>query len=198
MAVFSGAVGRWVRKSRARLKSFAYSGLARGRWQHPDRVLAALRLEQGARVADIGAGAGYFSFRLLPFVGRQGRVYAVDTDPDMWLLMTEKVAREGWGNIVAVRARPDDPALPETVDAALLVNAFHHLPAPDLYLVALARYLRPRGKVAVIEALPRWFLFGHATEPDRIRSSFVAAGYVAIEEHDFLPRQSFLVFERAD
>lgn len=172
------------------------SGPRRDHWQHPDRVIEALSLQPGQRVADLGAGGGYFTFRAARAVGAEGRVYAVDTDPDMLSLIADRVEREERGNVVAVAAEPDDPELPEPVDLVLLVDAFHHLPDPPAYLPRLAGQLRPAGRVAVIEARPRWFRFGHATEPAAIRSAMIAAGYRLVDDHDFLPRQSFLTFQR--
>jgi tRNA A58 N-methylase Trm61 len=182
------------------LKRFAYSGLGRERWQQPGRVVAALGLRPGQRVADLGAGSGYFTFRLAAEVGAEGRVYAVDTDPDTAVMIEDQVARGEPANVAPVRARPDDPDLPEPVDLILVVNAFHHLPEPVPYLRTLASYLRPGGRLAVIEPLPRWFLFGHATEPERIRATLVEAGFSPAATHEFLRRQSFQTFQtfRAD
>lgn len=192
------AVRRALRRARVGLKGFAYSGFGRERWQHPDRVIAALAPQEGEHVADLGAGAGYFTFRLARAVGPTGLVYAVDTDSDLLSLIAERAAREDRSNVLALGASPDDPALPQAVDLVLLVNAFHHLPEPARYLSTLAAYVRPGGRIAVIEALPRWFLFEHATEARTIRSTLAQAGYTLIEEHNFLPRQSFLVFKRPD
>lgn len=196
MAIAFDAPGPALRRARHRLKGFAYSGFGRERWQLPGRVIAALPLDAGDRVADLGAGAGYFTFKLADAVGPTGRVYAVDTDPGMSALIAEIAARDGQGNVVTVAATPEDPLLPEAVDAVLLVNAFHHLPDTDRYLRTLLEYVRPGGKVAVIEALPKWFLFGHATTPDAISAAMTDAGFTRAAHHDFLARQSFQVFER--
>jgi SAM-dependent methyltransferase len=194
MGTVTASIGERLHRARLRLKGFAYSGPGRDRWQHPDRVVAALALRPGQRVADLGAGGGYFTLRLARAVGPEGRVYAVDTDPDMRELVADRAARDGRGNVVPVAARPEDPALPEPVDLVLLVNAFHHLPEPAGYAATLAGHLRPGGRVAVVEAEPRRLLFGHATAPERIRTTMAAAGYVLQEEHRFLPRQSFQTF----
>lgn len=181
---------------RRQLKRFAYSGVGRDRWQHPDRVVAELGLTTGQRVADVGAGGGYFTFRLADAVGPSGRVYAVDPDPDMRALVAETAARNGRNNVVTVAASPLDPTLPEPVDVALMVNAFHHLPDTDRYLRTLLEYIVPGGRVAVVEARPRRLLSAHATEPETIATAMTAAGFVLSERHDFLPRQSFQVFDR--
>jgi ubiquinone/menaquinone biosynthesis C-methylase UbiE len=198
MAAVSDTIRPVLHRARLRLKGFAYSGFARDRWQRPEQVVTALGVGEGDRVADLGAGAGYFTFRLGRAVGPDGRVYAVDTDADMSELIEHTAAVERVSNVVTVAAADEDPALPEGVDLVLTVNAFHHLPEPAEYFATAAKYLRPGGRVAIIEALPRWFLFGHATQPETIAAAMAGAGYALAERHDFLDRQSFQVFTRAD
>jgi arsenite methyltransferase len=196
MAAVLDTVRPALRKARLRLKGFAYSGFARDRWQQPDRVLTGLGVGEGDRVADLGAGAGYFTFRLARAVGPQGVVYAVDTDAGMSSLIADAAARDNVDNVVIVAAAEDDPALPEPVDLILMVNAFHHLPEPVSYLTTLSRYVRPGGRVAVIEAFPKWFLLGHATTPEDIATTMREAGYALTERPGALSRQSFQIFER--
>lgn len=188
------APGR-LSRLRASLKSFAYSGFRRGRWQDPDRVIEALALGAGSRVADLGAGGGYFTFRLSRAVGADGVVYAIDTDPDMVRHIADRATRHRQRNVVTVSVEPGGPpALPESVDLVLLVDVFHHLDDARAAAAALAGQLRPGGRVAVIEAIPKWSRFGHATEPGRIRSVMAEAGYSLQHQHTFLPQQSFQVF----
>ncbi|MGH3443212.1 MAG: SAM-dependent methyltransferase [Nitriliruptorales bacterium] len=188
--------GSRLSRLRGALKAFVYSGPGRDRWQQPDRVLDALELGEGQKVADVGAGGGYFTYRLARAVGPHGRVYAVDPDADMRLRISERVARKGYSNIVTVDPG-DDVRLPEPVDLVVIVDAFHHLPQDrTAYFARLAEALRPGGRVAIIEPWPRWFLFGHATEPERIRSVLAGGGYALAAEHDFLVRQSFTVYAR--
>jgi SAM-dependent methyltransferase len=196
MAGFIDAAARGLRRARIALKGFAYSGPGRARWQLPDRVVAELGLQPGDRVADLGAGGGYFTFRLARAVGPSGIVYAVDTDPDMRAGLAARAARDEDANVAVVAAGPDDPRLPEPVDLAFLVNAFHHVPDQPAYFADLAGSLRPGGRVAIVEARPDGInrLVGHATAPAAIRSRLEAAGYTLLAEHDFLPRQGFLVF----
>jgi arsenite methyltransferase len=197
MGRLRNSVSAGVRRARIALKAFAYSGFGRDRWQLPDRVVGELGLKPGDRVADLGAGGGYFTFRLARAVLPAGVVYAVDTDPDMRSAMAARAARDGSGNVVPVEAVPDDPALPDPVDLAFIVNAFHHLPDRRTYLAQLASFLRPGGRVAIVESRPAGFhrLIGHATAPEAIRAELEAAGYTLVADHGFLPRQCFLVFE---
>lgn len=181
---------------RGALKSFAYSGLRRDRWQAPDRVLTTLSVQPGERVADVGAGGGYFTFLLARAVGAAGAVYAVDTDDDMRHWVQGRAEHRGADNVVVLAPGAGEVGLPEQVGLILLVDAFHHLPQDRVaYFAALAGSLRAEGRLAILEATPRWSRFGHATAPERIRSTLAAAGYALAGEYDFLPGQSFTVFE---
>jgi ubiquinone/menaquinone biosynthesis C-methylase UbiE len=197
MSGVSDTIRRLLRSVRLRLKRAAFLRSARDRWQHPDRVIAALGVREGDRVADLGAGPGYFTFRLARAVGPLGRVYAVDTDPDMSFLVTEAAARDDVRNVAVVEAADDDPMLPQPVDLVLVVNAFHHLPVPATYLTTLSKYLRPGGRIAIIETRPRWFTLGHATTPEAIAEAMNEAGYTRAAQHEIVRAQSFQVFERA-
>ena len=185
----------------AAVKRCAYGGFGRDGWQQPDRVIEALDLRPGARVADLGAGGGYFTFRLADAVGPEGRVLAVDIDADMTRHLAERARQEGRGNVEVILARHDDPLLPEAgVDLIFTVNTYHHIEDRSAYFARAARSLAPGGRVAVIEYRPEGLfqrIFPHATLADVIRREMESAGYRLEEQHDFLDRQSFLVFWRA-
>ena len=93
----------------------------RDSWQKPHEVIQALALKPDAVVADIGSGTGYFSARFANMVPK-GRVYGVDTEPDMVKYLSERAKREGLNNITAVAGAPDDPRLPEKADLIILVD----------------------------------------------------------------------------
>jgi ubiquinone/menaquinone biosynthesis C-methylase UbiE len=183
-----------------RLKRFGYEGIGRDRWQKPDQVISSLGIESGQHVADLGAGGGYFTFRLAGAVGPEGKVYAVDVDPDMTGLLEGRVSDEGADNVEVVLAEYHDPLLPPTgVDLIFTCNTYHHFEDRVAYFQGASRYLRPGGRVAIVEGAGKsWFskIFSHATPADVIRTEMETAGYRLLEAHDFLPRQHFLVFER--
>jgi SAM-dependent methyltransferase len=123
---------------------------SRDEWQRPEAVLDFIGLAPDARVADLGAGTGYFAMRLARRVPR-GRVLANDLEPDMVRYLGERAAKEGLSNLTAVQGRPDDPALPEAVDVAFMCNVYHHLEDPVGYFRKLAAQLRPGGRVIVVD-----------------------------------------------
>lgn len=187
-----------VVRLRRMLKAAVLSGPCRDRWQRPGRVVDSLGIEPGMCLADIGSGGGYFTMRLAQAAGREGHVYAVDTDADLRSLVADRAAARDLANVTTIAPRADDPGLPRPIDLALIVDAYHHLPDPPAYLRTLVEgYLISGGRVAVIEQIPRWSVFGHATDAGVIRAALEGAGLTIEAEHDFPPRQSFLIGRRA-
>ncbi len=181
------------------VKRFGYAGPGRDRWQRPAEVVAALALPPAAQVADLGSGGGYFSFRLAEAVGPTGTVYAVDVDAGLNRWLEQEARRRGLGNVRVVLAAPDDPRLPaEGVDLVFTCNTYHHLQERSAYFARLRAFLRPGGRVAIVEYRDAgWIPFlHHATPRDRIVAELGQAGFRLAVEHHFLPRQSFLVFDR--
>jgi ubiquinone/menaquinone biosynthesis C-methylase UbiE len=171
----------------------------RDAWQKPHEVIQALGLAPDAVVADIGAGTGYFAARLAQRVPK-GRVYAVDTEPDMVQHLTERAKREGLKNLSAVHATAADARLPEKIDLILFVDVYHHVGDRERYLRGLGASLKPGGRVAVIDfrmESPIGPPPSGRILPDRVQDEFRRAGYVLTTEHGFLPHQYFLVFQRA-
>ena len=160
--------------------------------------MRSLNIQPGERVADLGSGGGYFTFRLADAVGPNGKVYAVDVAPDMTEYVAERAQETGADNVVVILAKYDDPLLPETgVDLVLSVNTYHHIENREAYFRHMREYLRPGGRVAIIDFNDTsWFprVFGHLSDADEIRREMEAAGYHVQEQWKFLPRQDFLVF----
>jgi ubiquinone/menaquinone biosynthesis C-methylase UbiE len=180
-------------------KRFAYEGLGRDRWQKPEQVIEALGLGAGDRVADLGAGSGYFTFRLADVVGPEGIVFAIDVDRDMTSHLEQRVKEQERTNVRVVLAEFDDPLLPDGgVDLILIVNTYHHLEGRSAYFERLARALRPEGRIAIVEPEGGWYswFFPHFAKREVIEREMGDAGFRLDQELDFLPRQSFLIFAR--
>ena len=181
----------------ALLKQCAYEGFSRDQWQQPDKVVAALNLKPGNTVADLGSGGGYFTFRLAQAVAPNGKVYAVDVDRDMIALVAERARREAPAIVETIVAKPNDPALPGTVDLVFTSNTYHHIDDRVAYFTNLRKYLRPGGRVAIIDFDRRAWIEGllrHYTPSEFIQREMEQAGYVLQKNNDFLDRQSFLIF----
>lgn len=118
--------------------------------QKPDEVLDALRLQGTDKVADIGAGTGYFSVRIAKRV-LEGKVFAVDIEPDMLRYLGERAHREHLSVLVPVRATADSSNIPELVDVVLVVDTYHHIDNRVSYFAKLRDSLVPNGRVAIID-----------------------------------------------
>jgi len=164
-------------------------------WQYPERVVKALKLESGMKVADLGSGTGYFTFRLAEAVGASGKIYAVDIDEEMNASIDKQAVAKQMENVKTILAVEHDPLILEKVDLIFSVNAYHHLKDRSNYFRNAARYLQPGGRIAIIDF--RKGAFRHYTELKVLLQEFKAAGYTLDKTHGFLPRQNFLVFSPA-
>lgn len=168
----------------------------------PDTLVAALGLAPTDAVADIGAGTGYFTFRLSPLVPR-GRVLAVDIQPEMLDEIAQRVTADGVENVVPVLGTVTDPGLEEnSVDVALIVDAYHEFSHPREMMAAIRKALRPGGRVVLVEfrledpEVPIRPL--HKMSQAQAREEMEAAGLEWVETRDMLPRQHFMVFRRPE
>ncbi len=171
-------------------------------WQHPDRVIAALEISAGNRVAEIGAGSGYWLPWLSEAVGPEGRVYAVEVDADLVADLESFVAESKLGNVEVLLGAYDDPGLPDAeIDLAMTCLTYHHIEDRVEYFRRLRNALSAGGRVAHLDDRPdspaplSWFQAeGHWTRPTLIASEMGEAGYRSTARFDFLPAQSFQIF----
>ena len=173
---------------------------ARDAWQKPDEVIAALALPPSARVADLGAGTGYFAVRIARRVPA-GAVYALDVEEDMVRYLGERAAREGLANLTPVLATPAEPRIPEPVDLVLVVDTYHHIGDRVGYFRRLADSLRPGGRLVIIDFTresPMGPPLEHRIAPEIVAQELAQAGYAQSQAHSLLPNQYFLVFEPSD
>jgi ubiquinone/menaquinone biosynthesis C-methylase UbiE len=174
---------------------------ARDAWQQPDRVVAALALAPGMIVADVGAGTGYFEKRLATAVGSDGKVIAIDIEPDMIRYLRERAQRDGTPNVEARLGKPADPALAAgSADRILIVDTWHHIADRIAYAKLLAAALRPGGFVLVVDFTletqkgpPR----AHRLAPDKVIEELTAAGLRASVVEVGLPDQYVIKAERS-
>ena len=168
--------------------------------ERPDLLIELLDLAPDTAIADIGAGSGYFTFRLQSEVP-QGKVVAVDIQPEMLAAIEAKRARLGITNIETVLGTVSDPKLPvESVDAALLVDAYHEFSHPKEMMGGIVWALVPGGRVFLVEyraedpGVPMLRL--HKMTEKQARLEMSAVGLQFVENLDGLPWQHLLVFEK--
>ncbi|NNC88099.1 MAG: class I SAM-dependent methyltransferase [Akkermansiaceae bacterium] len=164
----------------------------------PSRAIAGLDLKPTDVIADIGAGSGYYTFRLAPLVP-EGRVVAVDIQPEMIAFLEAREKELGITNVDAHLGAVDDTKLPpESIDAALMVDAYHEFSHPREMMQSLVKALRPGGRVILLEyraedrRVPIKPL--HKMTQEQVKKEMAAVGLEWSVTHDFLPWQHFMVF----
>lgn len=121
-------------------------------WQMPHRIMDEAGIKPGMTVADVGAGDGYFTFRLAERVGSHGRVYANDIDNRALQVVRDKCSEEDIRNITVVLGKEDDPLLPEkSMDVVLMVNVIHLVKNPSLFLKKIEKSLKPGGTLVIVQ-----------------------------------------------
>ena len=120
--------------------------------EQPGKVIDALELREGEVVVDLGAGSGYFSFRMAPKVGASGKVLAVEIQDQMLAAIRERAAAMKIANVETVKGTETDPRLPaHGVDLVLLVDVYHELAYPFEVMTAVGKALKPGGRVVFVE-----------------------------------------------
>lgn len=176
-------------------------GPDRDAWQQPDQVMDALGIADGALVADLGAGGGWFTVRLARRVGPNGRVYAEDIQPQMIESIARRVSREGLTNVETILGTPSDPKLPPGLDAVLIVSTYPEITDPVTLLLRIADALKPNGRIAIVDFRLEGGGPGPPHEervaPNQVVREAERAGLRLLAHEDFLTYQYLLVFGRA-
>jgi precorrin-6B methylase 2 len=174
---------------------------SREREERPDLLLAALALTPGMAVADVGAGTGYYSWQIAGRVGQEGRVYAVDVQPQMIELLKEKMRQRGVRNVQPVLGTATETGLaPGSIDLALMVDVYHELEHPREIVDSVLRALRPGGRLVLVEyraeddRVPIKRL--HKMSVAQIRRELGAQGLLWQQTVDTLPWQHIVIFRK--
>ncbi len=174
----------------------------REREERPEILIRSLGLEPDDVVADLGAGTGYFTFRLAPLVP-DGLVYAVDIQPEMLRILEERAVADEVDNVAPVLGSTTSPGLrPASTDLTLVVDAYHEFSHPAEMLAAIFEATRPGGRLVLVEYrgedadVPIKPL--HKMSEAQARREVEAAGFVFVENRGPLPQQHILVFQRPE
>ncbi|HEY3382706.1 MAG TPA: class I SAM-dependent methyltransferase [Vicinamibacterales bacterium] len=172
----------------------------RDNWQKPDQIMDSLGIADGAKVADVGAGGGYFTVRLARRVGPNGTVWAEDVQAAMLEAIKRRVAKENLRNVRYGQGTGVDPLLPAgTLDAVLIVETYREIQYgnPLLFLRNVRAALREGGRLGIVDYKkgdggpgPD----GARPDPDTIIAVAERAGLRLAKRESFLPFQFFLVF----
>jgi predicted methyltransferase len=180
----------------------------RDEWQRPAEVMDALGAKPGHRVADIGCGFGYFTFRLAARVGAEGKVYAVDIDEEAVEKVRRRKESEKLAQVEPILGKSDDPRLPNDLDAVLIVDTYHEFREYDRMMQAVFRALKPGGRLVIIDGegptgKPRTEYHRlHTIPSELVREEVGSNGFVFKEsrpgfyDEEYGKKFYFLIFER--
>jgi ubiquinone/menaquinone biosynthesis C-methylase UbiE len=164
----------------------------------PSKAIEALELKPGMVVADIGAGSGYYTSRMAKKVAPSGRVLATDIQPGMIELLERRIKAEGLSNVTTILGAMDDPRLqPGSIDLAIMVDVYHELQQPQLFLQRLKPAFKPGGRLVLLEfrkedpKIP--ILEVHKMSVAEVRAELEAEGYAIERVIDILPWQHIIV-----
>ena len=180
----------------------------RDEWQRPGEVMDAMGVKSGHRVADIGSGYGYFTFRLAARVGAEGKVYAVDIDKEAVDKVRRRKESEKLEQVEPILGESDDPRLPNDLDAVLIVDTYHEFRVYDRMMQAVFRALKPGGRLVIIDGegpsgKPRTEYHRlHTIPSELVREEVGSNGFVFNEsrpgfyDEEYGKKFYFLIFER--
>jgi SAM-dependent methyltransferase len=170
--------------------------------QKSPEIMKVLAFKPGERVADVGAGTGYFTIPVAKAVGPTGRVSAIDISPEMLEFLDARVKAHKLDNVELRRVTPDDPQLaPGSVDTILIVDAIHYVKDRTTYATKLRAGLAPGGRLIIIDYRPKpmserpWGPPPEQQFPrETLDAEMAAAGFKIVAAYDFLPEQFFVVY----
>jgi len=172
----------------------------RDRWQLPNRVIDSLEIKPDDVVADIGAGTGYFSFRIAK-AEPKAKVYAADVERDMLDFLAAESKRQNCSNVIPFEIKTSNPELPEKASLVLIVDTFHHIDNRTQYFKDLKRSLASDCRVVIIDFTDKSPVGPpkeHRIERTEVIAELEDAGFTLKREQHFLPNQYFLEFALPD
>lgn len=168
--------------------------------ENPDLALKLLAIPEGAVVADVGAGVGYYSLKIARITGDKGKVYATDLQPEMLRMLRTRAGKAGIGNIETVPGAVDSANLPDgAIDMVLLVDVYHEFSEPQKMLRSIAKSLKPDGRLILLEFReedPKVPIRPeHKMSAATVKKELEAEGYTLDRKVDGLPWQHILIFK---
>ncbi len=169
--------------------------------EHPDEALDAIGIQRGSTVADIGAGVGYFTWRLASRVGAKGIVYGEDIQQAMLDMLTKNMATRHITNVHPVLGTMEDPKLPkDSLDLVLLVDVYHEFSEPEKMLDHIRDAMKPNGRIVFLEyraedpAVP--IKEEHKMTVSLVRAEVQPEGYRFDKTIEILPQQHIIIFRK--
>jgi len=171
----------------------------RDSWQQPEKIMDAIGVKRGMIIADVGAGKGYFTFKLAKRVGPEGKVYATDIDESQLKTIRDRMQRDGIKNIVTILSKADDPGLPrDQIDIVLMVHVFHlviHDQNPFSLLEKIRPSLKPNGLLVLVQwdGKKMGYPDVHAYSEESVLEVIENSCFELVRIETFLPRDNIYV-----
>jgi SAM-dependent methyltransferase len=169
--------------------------------ENPTKCIEALELKGGEVIADLGAGSGYYSFRLAPKVGQKGKILAVEIQDEMLAELKKRIEKEKIPNVETIKCTEKDPKLPEgSVDLVLMVDVYHELAFPYEVMMAIRKALKPDGRVVLVEyrkedpKVPIKEV--HKMSEEQIKKEMAVIGLSHVKTVGTLPWQHIAIFTK--
>ena len=175
------------------LEDFRAGDANREPYQNATGLLTALQVSRGDWVADVGAGAGYYSMRLAEIVGPEGKVFAEDISDSAMRWLNARVKVFDLSNVEIVKGTVDDPRLPaDRLEAVLIVDSYHHFTNYQAMLEKILHALKPGGRLIIADysfaehrAQPRADQIKlHEIDPELVRKEVAMAGFEVVKFED--------------
>lgn len=168
----------------------------RDKWQLPAKVIEVLKVKPNDVVADIGAGTGYFTFRIAK-AQPQAKIFAADIEKDMLAFIADESKRQGCKNVVPLEIKTAKPELPEKPNLVLIVDTFHHIDDRIQYFKDLKRSLSPDCRLVIIDFTDKSPVGppkDHRINKKEVIAEFKESGFALSDEQSILPYQYYLEF----
>ncbi len=161
-------------------------------------ILAAIAIQEGSKILEIGVGGGYYAKLFAKIIGKKGRYYGIDTNEEF--IKNLHTIAKSYTNITGIKIEQNElPEIKEKIDFIFTRNAYHHLEDRTNYFKKISAILKSTGKIIIIdydESLSFFRLFGHYTKKDLIIEELSNAGFRLTQDLKILSKQSFLIFEK--
>jgi SAM-dependent methyltransferase len=172
-------------------------------FQKSDEVLRAMAIQPGERIADVGAGSGYFTIPMAMAAGPGGSVLAIDIKQEMLDFIYNRTRAEQLDNITLQKVESNDPQLPAAgMDLIVMIDTIHYITERTAYGEKLRSGLAPGGRLVIIDYIPKpWEERPWGPPPQQhlsketLNADLKEAGLIVVQEFDFLPEQYFVVYQ---
>jgi len=170
---------------------------SRDTWQMPEKVMDAIGVKPGMVIGEVGAGEGYFTFKLSRRVGNTGKIYANDIVERVLQTIRDRCEREGISNITTILGKVENPLLPKgELDMVIMVYAFHEFEKPVLLLNNLKSSMKPNTNLVIVERDPEKYSRSrrHFMTKEAILKTVKKADFELVRIETFLPRDNIYIF----